>query len=407
MESFHDLIDSFIKSPSDVLMKEVVDRVERNQVSDEDIAYLAMQLAKSGDIIPQPDNCTTADIASTGGPSSLSTLLCPLYLRALGYSVSKLALPGRPAGGIDVLAQIPGFRIEFTSSEVNSILRKNGYIHFLASSRFVPLDAVLFSFRRRSNRINIPGLAIASLLAKKKAAGVSLVGLDVRVAIHGNFGCSMEEAAQNASRFCRVATLLNCNALCFLSDANKPYQPFIGRGEALLAVFQILSGETGEWLRSHDDMCYAMAHSLAYIKRKDCSLKRPSAKTLISVMAENLESQGASYSAFEQYIHDVQEKHNHNIVASETGFLSVNIESLRTLMVSEQDLTNTTEKPFTDPCGIILKRNHGAYVHKDDIIASIRCLDHRSDIVRSRLEASFRISQEPIPHLYFNEVNHG
>ncbi len=59
-----------------------------------------------------------ADVASTGGPSSLSTLLSPLFLRAGGAVVPKLGVPGRPAGGIDCLAQIPGYRTELSAQEV-------------------------------------------------------------------------------------------------------------------------------------------------------------------------------------------------------------------------------------------------------------------------------------------------
>lgn len=406
MISFNNIVDRLTKSPSDDLLKALVDCVERNELTDEDLAYLTMRLAESGDVIHQSDKCTSADVASTGGPSSLSTLLCPLYLRALGYTVPKLAVPGRPAGGIDVFAQIPGYKIEFTAAEVNSLLRKSGYVHFLASRYFVPLDAALFSFRRQSNKINIPGLAIASLLAKKKAAGVSLVGLDVRVALHGNFGQSREAASQNACRFCRVASLLGCQALCFLSDASNPYQPFIGRGESLVALFQILSGQADTWLRKHDDMCYAMAHRLALIKSiGDCSV-RPTPKTLLSVLNENLEAQGSSSDQFEQYVFDIQNKHRLRITAPSDGFLHVNLESLRTVIVYLQELTATVERPFSDPCGIILKCKQGTYVHKGEIIASVRCLDHFSEKMLLGLESALQVSREPVPNLFFNEVGH-
>jgi pyrimidine-nucleoside phosphorylase len=388
-------------------LKSLVDCVEQNDITDEEVAYLTMRLAESGDVIHQLDSCKSADIASTGGPSSLSTLLCPLYLRAHGYKVPKLAVPGRPAGGIDVLAQIPGYKIEFTAAEVNTLLRKSGYVHFLASRNFAPLDAALFSFRRQLNKTNIPALAIASLLAKKKAASVSLVGLDVRVALHGNFGNSMDAASQNASRFCRIATLLGCQALCFLSDANSPYQPFIGRGEALVAIFNILSGQADIWLRQHDDMCFAMVQRLAHIEQKEDCSPRPTINTLLSVFCENLEAQGASYEQFERYVFDIQNKHNLKITAPSDGFLNMNIELLRTVIVSLQEQTATVANPFSDPCGIILKWKQGTYVHKGEIIASVRCLDHLSGKMKLGLISALQISRETLPNHYFREVGHG
>lgn len=407
MISFNNIVDQLTNSPSDSALKALVDCVEEVELTDEELSYLTMRLAESGDVIHQLDNCISADIASTGGPSSLSTLLCPLYLRAHGFKVPTLAVSGRPAGGIDVLAQIPGYKIEFTATEVTTLLGNSGYVHFLASRNFAPLDAALFSFRRQLNKTNIPALAIASLLAKKKAVGVSLVGLDVRVAAHGNFGNSMDVASQNAKRFCRVASLLGCQALCFLSDANNPYQPFIGRGESLVAIFQLLSGQADVWLRQHDDMCYAMVHSLALIKPKvDCTA-RPTLNTLLAVFSENLKVQGSSYAQFERYVFDIQSKHIQKITAPNDGFLHVNLESLRKVIVPLQELTATVERPFLDPCGIILKCKHGAYIHKGEIIASVRCLDHLSEKMLLGLKAALQVSHEPVSNLYFNEVCHG
>lgn len=407
MSTFNNTVDRVRHSLSDSKLKELIDFVEHNDITDEELAYLTICLAESGEVIHQMANCRSADIASTGGPSSLSTLLCPLYLRVHGYKVPKLAVPGRPAGGIDVLAQIPGYKIEFTSAEVTKLLRESGYVHFLASRNFAPLDASLFSLRRKLNKVNIPALAIASLLAKKRAAGVSLIGLDVRVALHGNFGTSMDVAAQNARRFCRIASLLGCQSLCFLSDANNPYQPFIGRGESLVAIFQILSGCADVWLRKHDDMCHVMVQSLSRMKSKEDFSARPTHNTLLSVFVANLEAQGTSYEQFERYVSAIQNKHNLIITAPTDGFLHVNMEPLRKVIISLQALTATAANPFSDPCGIILKYERGTYVHKGEIIATIRCLDHLSERMRIGMVSALQVSQKPVPNHYFNEVGHG
>lgn len=50
----------------------------------------------------------TADAASASAPLSLSALLGPLYLGAAGLFVPKIVVSGRPAGGVDCLAQING-----------------------------------------------------------------------------------------------------------------------------------------------------------------------------------------------------------------------------------------------------------------------------------------------------------
>jgi len=106
MRLFQEVLDNLVKRPSGSNLKRLVKYVVSNHLSDADLASLATLLAQSGRIRSSPVHSETADIASTGGPSSLATLLSPLYLRSFGYCVPKLGVAGRPAGGIDVMAQL-------------------------------------------------------------------------------------------------------------------------------------------------------------------------------------------------------------------------------------------------------------------------------------------------------------
>ena len=81
------------------------------EASPEDLARLTEVLAGSGASIGKPAD-KRIDVASTGGPGSLTTLLAPLAVAACGAHVSKIAVPGRPAGGIDTLGSITGFKVE-------------------------------------------------------------------------------------------------------------------------------------------------------------------------------------------------------------------------------------------------------------------------------------------------------
>jgi thymidine phosphorylase len=66
-------------------MQALVEAARDNLLTDDDVAQLATVLAESGTQLPLDSRA--ADLASTGGISSLSTLVCPLQLRVLGYSV--------------------------------------------------------------------------------------------------------------------------------------------------------------------------------------------------------------------------------------------------------------------------------------------------------------------------------
>jgi len=251
----------------DSQFRELVDSARSGPSTAAEVAKLAMHLAVSGERLGWGSTGWTADVASTGGPGSLSTLLAPLWLVVFGRRVVKLAVPGRPAGAIDSLGTIPGYRVQLASDDVRSVVADCGFAHFLADQRFAPLDAALFEYRRRNGAVAVPTLAAASLLAKKLAVGVRLMGLDVRVGEHGNFGRSNTEARNNAALFCAAARLLGIEAVAFVASESGPVQPWIGRGESLVALAHTLGIRRvdGEdlWLEEHARDCWRMAATVA------------------------------------------------------------------------------------------------------------------------------------------------
>ena len=265
MTEFSKIAGNLSASSDESDISAVVLFAAQHELTDFDIAFLADKLANSGTVFNNlPKN--SLDIASTGGPSSLSTLLTPLFLRYMDRAVPKLSVPGRPAGGIDVLATIPNYRIHLQPSEVILCLNKCGYVHFMADENYAPLDAKMFTIRQRIGVQSSVSLVIASILAKKLAVGLKHVGLDIRVGTDNNFGISFEKARLNALRFCSVSHILGINAKCVLTDGSRPYQPMIGRGEALIALNQVFEETAGPWLKTHMTQCWNMAAELTGYK---------------------------------------------------------------------------------------------------------------------------------------------
>jgi len=401
MGSFLSVVDGLTNSPSIANVRKLTACIHGTPPTDDDLAYLATILAHSGVVREPPELYTTADLASTGGPSSLSTLVSPLYLRALGYRVPKLGVPGRPAGGIDVMAQIPGFRFRLNAVELDKVLRLSGYAHFLADNTFAPLDMKLFHLRQKINAQAIPVLAITSILSKKLAVGVSRVGLEVRVAPHGNLGSTWEVARENANCFCRVSKLLGIDSIGILTDARYPYQPYIGRGEALVALEQLFEGNAGPQLKNHFDLCFALAASTS---RKPIR-RRPTPKELEKAFASHLQAQGSGLEAFRGAVKKIRSQPLFPLFAKRQGYVRIDLGKLRTILGSVQAEHSSSRTPFPDPCGLVLQASPNEYVWKGDIIAQVRVEKRGWKKLERGLNKAFSIVDSKALHPYFEEVS--
>ena len=395
------LVDKFRSDTTDDAMRAVIDRARTSRITDDDIAYLATTLGRSGSVLWIPDGQSAADLASTGGPTSLSTLLGPLYLRAMGCCVPKLGVPGRPAGGVDALAQLPGYKVNLSDDEVMACIERCGYAHFLADGKHAPLDARLFQFRQRSGAQNVPELAIASLLSKKIAVGLKRAGLDVRVAPHGNFGGTWEEARRNAQRFRSVAAITGIDTVCFLTDARFPYQPFVGRGESLVALKEIFTGTQDQSLRAHAKLCFVMACATADCASGDLQDKMAAAE---KHFYDNLLAQGSSQDAFDEYVVKVRKGHRFQFVAKDHGFLSVRLDQLRNLILQFQSAGAADGAVFPDGIGFVLRKNPGELVRPGDLIGTIRVAEEHWHSVERQLDDVILISRTLDYGLGFEKV---
>jgi thymidine phosphorylase len=352
-------------------MRQLVDAAQADALGDEDLAELARVLATSGAQLP--GDRRAADVASTGGPSSLSTLLCPLRLRSWGLRVPTLGVPGRPAGGVDVLQTIPGFRAALEPNEAKRALRRFGCVHLLADEHWAPLDARLFAYRQHHGAQEVPALVIASILAKKIAAGAVGAGLEVRVAPHGNFGAEREEARRNANRYNAVGRLLGLRPVCALTDGARPYQPYIGRGESLIALDDVLAGRADGWLAAHDRLCQRIAAAVAEAVGLDDGLHSGRSLALREAHDMLLQAHGVRQSAFELRVAEIREASRMVIRADRPGVVGYDLRRLRELLVARQraDRASGDAGP-PDPAGVMLGAPAGTRLEEGEILMSIR-----------------------------------
>jgi thymidine phosphorylase len=365
-----DVVTTMLDGGDEAAMGRLIAAARSDEFADGDIADLASGLAASGARIAC--NSRAADVASTGGPSSLSTLLCPLQLRARGLIVPKLGVPGRPAGGIDVLQTLPGYQAALEPDAASAALEHSGYVHLLADERWVPLDARLFAYRQRVGAQTVPALVVASILAKKLAAGAMGAGLEIRIAPHGNFGADPEDARRNARRYNAVGRLLGLRPVCVLTDASRPYQPYIGRGEALLAVAEILDGRAQGWLAEHQLLCERMADAVATALGIDTTAEVPLA-ALRRGHDELLRVHGADATSFDDRVEAIRAAPRTIVRARRAGVVDYDLGKLRDTLVARQRMAAAQSPGATpDPAGVVLEAPAGVRVEVDAPLMSIR-----------------------------------
>jgi pyrimidine-nucleoside phosphorylase len=357
-------------------MSAVIDAA-RHRCPSEEIANLTEVLTGSGR--RRRLSPVNADVSSTGGPGSLSTILGPLALAASGLDAPKFTVPGRPAGSIDTLGSLPGYGVSLDSQSFERVLARCGFAQSLPTADFAPLDATLFEFRQRHRAQAVAPLVIASLLSKKLAAGVGVVGIDVRVGADGNFGMTAQEAQDNAAVLVETARTLGINAVCVLSDGVRVPQPFLGRGEALFALATCagmidwpswLPTDVREWLAGHHATWSAVADSLI------SQQARPAGpRDLSALIRANVTEQGASVAALEGRLAWWSGASRHTHRAAADGWASYDVQALRSLIVARQSSSPPgAHAAFSDPGGLILLRPVGSLVTLGEPLALSRGL---------------------------------
>jgi len=235
------------------------------------------------------------------------------------------------------------------------------------------MDSELFARRQQVGAQEVPSLVIASLLAKKIALGVTAAGLDVRVAEHGNFGHDMDSARENAQRFVSVAGMLGIQAVCFLTNAESAYQPYIGRGEALSAIAAVIEGRAAGQLAGHAEDCKAMASDTLGVDAAAVG-----SEDLTSALGACLQAHGTSLEAFAERDEVVADEPRMEHRADREGYVRYDLSRLRDVIVDRQRRDATA--PLADPAGVVLQRLGGSPVEVGELLLTMRIPDGDRDL---------------------------
>jgi len=206
---------------------------------------LALAMRDSGDRLHWDLPGPVLDKHSTGGVGDAVSLVLAPALAACGAFVPMISGRGlgHTGGTLDKLEAIPGLVTEQTGKAFRTIVAQTGCAIVAASADLAPADQRLYAIRDVTATVDSIDLITSSILAKKLAAGLQGLVLDVKF---GSGAVLPDPAAARAlaQTMVDVANGAGCASTAILSDMNQPVLNCIGNALEIRAVMACLRGSS-------------------------------------------------------------------------------------------------------------------------------------------------------------------
>lgn len=184
------------------------------------------------------------DKHSTGGVGDKVSLLLAPLLAACGAVVPMISGRGlaHTGGTLDKLEALPGYRVNVDDAQLLDCLRSAGCAIVGASADLAPADRRLYAIRDVTATVESLPLITASILSKKRAAGLQALVLDVKTG-SGAFAAALPEARALARSLVDVARAAGLPARALISDMNQVLGRHAGNALEVAEVLELLRGQ--------------------------------------------------------------------------------------------------------------------------------------------------------------------
>ena len=139
---------------------------------------------------------------------------------------------------------------------------------------------------------------------------------------------------------------------------------------------RLFHDHASHWLTEHFRTCWRMTETLCG------DIPMPDGTTLRDVFADNLRAQGTDIRRFDLRVNEIRQSDKSTLRAQSTGYLTVNVNMMRQVLVQAQASHRSARGFFPDPCGIELLCRPGQRVEADQPLARVRGIATLEEIVR-------------------------
>jgi len=183
------------------------------------------------------------DKHSTGGVGDKVSLMLAPMLAACGAVVPMISGRGlaHTGGTLDKLEALPGYTVDPGHDRLLHTLRTAGCAIVGASRDLAPADRRLYAIRDVTATVESLPLITASILSKKRAAGLRALVMDVKLG-SGAFAARLEDAQALAHSLVQVATRAGLPTVALITDMNQVLGSTAGNALEVAEAIDFLTG---------------------------------------------------------------------------------------------------------------------------------------------------------------------
>ncbi|TXM96647.1 thymidine phosphorylase, partial [Methylobacterium sp. WL122] len=204
---------------------------------------LTQAMTRSGSVLAWNLSGPVLDKHSTGGiGDAVSLVLAPMVAACGGYvpMISGRGL-GHTGGTLDKLASIPGYDATPDLDRFRRVVSEVGCAIIGQTADLAPADRRLYAIRDVTGTVESLDLITASILAKKLAAGLDGLVMDVKVG-SGAFMAGIDAARALADSIVAVANGAGLRTVALITDMDAPLASAAGNGLEVAYAVDYLAG---------------------------------------------------------------------------------------------------------------------------------------------------------------------
>ncbi|MFC3853145.1 thymidine phosphorylase [Salinispirillum marinum] len=212
---------------------------------DERVA-LTQAMQNSGSVLQWDDlhlNGPVVDKHSTGGVGDMvSLMLGPMVAACGGYvpMISGRGL-GHTGGTLDKFESIPGYNCAPSLSLLRRVVKDVGVAIIGQTGELAPADKRFYATRDVTATVESVPLITASILAKKLAAGLQALSMDVKCG-NGAFMSDLAQATELAESIVHVANEAGVRTSALITDMNQVLGSTAGNAVEMQEAVHYLTG---------------------------------------------------------------------------------------------------------------------------------------------------------------------